>query len=198
MVMGLGGLQELVMDREAWRAAIHGVAKSQTGLSDWTELNYFFLRKMGNAKWPNLWKLFWRLSAVLTVNLSLLLKVCEWSLFLFVVAVQSLSPIWLFVTPWIAACQAPLSSTISENLLKFMPIVSVMLSNHLILCHPLLLSPQSFPARVFSNESVFHIRWPKYWIFSFNISPSNEYSRLISFRIDCFDLAVLVTFKGLL
>ena len=88
-----------------------------------------------------------------------------------------------------AARQASLSFTISRSLLKFMSIESVMPSNHLILCHPLILLPSIFPSiRVFSNESVLHIRWPKYWSFSFSISPSNEYSRLISFRIDWFDL----------
>ena len=112
-------------------------------------------------------------------------------------SVQSLSCVWLFVTPWTAARQATLSITNSWNLLKLMSIESVMLSNHLILCHPLLLLPPIPPSiRVFSNESVFHIRWPKYWSFSFSISPSNEYSGLISFRIDWFDfLAVQGTLK---
>ena len=93
------------------------------------------------------------------------------------------------VTPWTAAHQASLSITSSQNLLKLMSIKSVMPSNHLILCHPLLLQPSVFPSiRVFSNESVLHIRWPKYWSFSFSISPSNEYSELISYAIDWFDL----------
>ena len=92
--------------------------------------------------------------------------------------------VWLFVIWWTAACQASLSFTISWSLLKFMSIQSVMLCNHLILCHPLLL-PSVFPSiRVFSSESALRIRWPKYWSFSFNISPSSEYSGLISFRID--------------
>ena len=95
----------------------------------------------------------------------------------------------LFVTPWTAAHQASLSFTISQSLLKFMSIESVMLSNHLILCHPLLLLPSVFPIiRVFSNESALRIRWPKYWSFSFSVSLSSEYSGLISFRIDWFDL----------
>ena len=99
------------------------------------------------------------------------------------------SHVQLFVTPWTAACQASLSITNSQDLLKLMSIESVILSNHLILCCPLLLLPSIFPSiRVFSNESVVRIKWPKYWSFSFNISPSNEYSRLISFMIDCFDL----------
>ena len=104
------------------------------------------------------------------------------------------------VTPWTAARQASLSITNSQSLLKLMSIESVMPSNHLILCHPLLLPPSIFPSiRVFSSESVLCIRWPKYWNFSFNISPSNEYSGLISFRIDWFDLlAVQGTLKSLL
>ena len=93
------------------------------------------------------------------------------------------------VTPWTVACQAFLSITSSWSLLKLMSIESVMPSNHLILCHPLLLPPSIFPSiRVFSKKSVLHIRWPKYWSFSFSISPSNEYSGLISFRMDWLDL----------
>ena len=104
-------------------------------------------------------------------------------------SVQSLSYAWLFVTPWTAARQASLSITNSQSLLKRMSIESVMPSNHLILCCPLLLLPSIFPnIRVFSNELVLRIRWPKYWSFSFSISPSNEYSGLISFRIFWFDL----------
>ena len=111
-----------------------------------------------------------------------------------------LSRIWLFETPWIAARQASLSITNSQSLLKLMSIESVIPSNHLILCRPLLLLHSIFPSiRVFSNESVLHIRWPKYWSFSFSLSPSNEYSGLISFRIDWFDLlAVQGTLKSLL
>ena len=98
-------------------------------------------------------------------------------------AVQSLSHVGLFMTPRTAACQASLPITNSLSLCKFMSIELVMPSNHLILCRPLLLLPSIFPSiRVFSNESVLHIRWPKYWSFSFSISTSNEYSRLISFR----------------
>ena len=100
-------------------------------------------------------------------------------------SVQSLSHVRFFVTPWTAAGQASLSITKSQSLLKLMSIELVMPFNHLILCRPLVLSPSIFPSiRVFSNESVLHIRWPKYWSFSFNISPSNEYSGLISFRMD--------------
>ena len=104
------------------------------------------------------------------------------------------------MTPWTAACQASLSTTNSQSLLKLMSIESVMPSNHLILCHPLLLPPSTFPSiMVFSNESVLCIRWPKYWSFSFSIIPSNEYSGLISFRMDWFDLlSVQGTLKSLL
>ena len=115
-------------------------------------------------------------------------------------SVQSLSCVQLFVTQWTAACQASLSITNSRSLLKLMSIESVMPSNHLILCHPLLLPPSIFPSiRVFSNESVLPIRWPKDWSFSFSISPVNEYSGLISFRMDWLDLlAVQGTLKSLL
>ena len=104
------------------------------------------------------------------------------------------------VVPWTAACQSPLSSTISCSVLKFMPIGLVMLSNHLILCHPPLLSPLIFLSiRVFSNESVLHIRWPKYCSFSFSITSFNEYLGLICFRMDWLDLpAVQGTLKNLL
>ena len=116
-----------------------------------------------------------------------------------VVVVQSLSNVWLFATPWTAACQASLSFTSSQSFLKLTSIELVMPSNHLILCHPLLLLPSILPSiRVFSNESVLRIRWPKYWSFSYSISSSNEYSGLISFRIDWFDLAVQGTLKSLL
>ena len=98
--------------------------------------------------------------------------------------VQSLSRVRLFATPWTEARQASLSFTISQSLLKLMSMELVMPSNRLILCHPLLLLPSIFPSiRVFSKESVLHIRWPKYWSFSFSIRPSSEYSGLISFRI---------------
>ena len=115
-------------------------------------------------------------------------------------SIQSFSCVWLFVTPRTAAHQAYLSITNSLSLLKLMSIELVMPSNHLILCHPLLLLPSIFSSiRVFSNESVLHIRWPKYWSFSFGLSPSNEYSRLISFRKDWLDLlAVQGTLKNLL
>ena len=115
-------------------------------------------------------------------------------------SVQSLSHVWLFVTPWITARQAILSITNSQSLPKPMSIESVMPSNYLILCRPLLLPPSIFPSiRVFSNESALRIRWPEYWSFSFSISLSNEYSGLISFRMDWLDhLAVRGTLKSLL
>ena len=115
-------------------------------------------------------------------------------------SVQSLSHVQLFLTPWTASRQVSLFITNSRSLLKLMSIGSVMPSNHLILCHPLLLLPSIFPSiRVFSNESVLHIRWPKYWSFSFSISPCNEYPGLISFRMDWLDLlAVQGTLKSLL
>ena len=113
-----------------------------------------------------------------------------------IVVVQSLSCVWLFVTPWTAAGQASLSFTISRSFLKLMSVESVMLSSHLVLCRPLLPLPSIF-IRVFSTESALCIRWSKYWSFSFIISPSNEYSGLISFRIHWFDLAVQGTLKSL-
>ena len=116
------------------------------------------------------------------------------------VVVELLSCVQLFATPWTAAPQASLSFIISQSLLKLMSIESVMPSNHLILCCPLLILPSIFPSiRVFSNVSALCIRWPKYWSFSFSISPSNEYSRLLSFRVNWFDLLdVQGTLKSLL
>ena len=113
---------------------------------------------------------------------------------------QSISRVQLFVTPWTAAHQASLCITNSQSLLKLMSIALVIPLNHLILCHPIIFLPSSFPSiRVFSNESVLHIRLLKYWSFRFNISPSNEYSGLISFRMDWLDLlAVQGTLKTLL
>ena len=115
-------------------------------------------------------------------------------------SVQSLSPVWLFAPPSTAAYQASLSITSSRSLLKLMSITLVMTSSHLILCRPLLLPPSIFPSiRLFSNESALQIRWPQYWSFSFSISPSNEYSGLISLKVDWLDLfAVQGTLKSLL
>jgi len=114
-------------------------------------------------------------------------------------SIQSLSHVWLFEIPWTTVCQASLSIISSRSLPKLMSIESVMPSNHLILCHPLLL-PSIFPRiRVFSNESILPIKWPKYWSFSFNISPSNEHSGLISFWMDRLNLLVVQgTLKSLL
>ena len=124
----------------------------------------------------------------------------EWYSIFLGSSVLLLSHVRLFATPFTTAHQALLSITNSHSLLKLMSIESVMPSNHLILCHPLLLLPSIFPSiRVFSNESVLHIRWPNYWSFGFNISPSNEHSALISFRMDWLDLlAVQGTLKSLL
>ena len=117
------------------------------------------------------------------------LPLCPWDQFS---SVQSLSRVRPSATPWTAASRASLSSTNSRSSLKLMPIESVMPSNHLVLCHPLLLLFSIFPSiRVFSNESALSIRCPKYWSFSFNISPSNEYLVLVSFRIDWFDLLAI-------
>ena len=115
-------------------------------------------------------------------------------------SVQSLSHVRLFTTPWTAACQASLPITNSQSLLKLMSIELVMPSSHVIFCCPLLLPPSIFPSiRVFSDQSVFHIRWQMYWSFSFSISPSNEYSGLTSFRMDSLDLLeVQGTLKSLL
>ena len=136
---------------------------------------------------------------ILTPHLTSLLLACKFPSSPFQgyscldhLVIQLLSHVWLFVTPQTAAFQAPLSFTISQTLLKFMSIESVILFNLLILCCLLLLWPSIFPRiRVFSSESVLRIRWPKYWSFSFSLSPSNEYSGLISFRIDWFDLLVV-------
>ena len=116
------------------------------------------------------------------------------------IVVQFLDHVWCFVTPWTVALQASLSFTVSWSLLRLMSIELVMLSNGLILCHPLLLLPSVFPyIGVFSNESALCMRWPKYWSFSSSISPCNEYSGLISFRMDWFDLFVIQgTLKSLL
>ena len=121
------------------------------------------------------------------------------SSWIYAIEFSSVAQSYLIVTPWTAAHQASPSITNSQSLLKLMSIESVMPSNHLILCRPLLLPPSIFPSiRVFSNESVLRIRWPKYWSFSFNISPSNEHSGLIYFRMDWLDLlAVQGTLRSL-
>ena len=133
------------------------------------------------------------------------MDICHWAHFcnysyffhLYISLVQSLSHVWLFVTPWTAAHQASLSITNSQSLLRLMSIESVVPSNHLIFCRPLLLLPSVFPSiRLFSNQSVLCIRWPEYWSFSFSISPSNEYSGLMMDWLDL--LAVQGTLKSLL
>ena len=131
--------------------------------------------------------------------LSCILSLCITNIFC-ISSVQSLSHVQLFVTPWTVARQASLSITNSQSLLKLMSIESVMPSSHLILCRPLLLLPLiPLSIRVFSNESTLHMRWPKYWSFSFSISPSNEHPGLISFRMDWLHLlAVQGTLKSLL
>ena len=130
-------------------------------------------------------------------NMEIYITICKLDQFS---SVQSLSCVQLFVTPWTAGRQASLSITNSQSLLKLMSIAQVMPSNHLILWRPLLLPPSIIPSiRVFSNESVLHIGWPKYWSFSFSISPSNEYSGLISFMMEWLGLlAVQGTLKSLL
>ena len=137
---------------------------------------------------------FWENSHVVVRGSALMILSIQFSI------VQLLNRVRLAVTPWTAAWQASLSNTSSQSLLKLMSIEMVMLSNHLILYHPLLLLPSIFPSiRVFSNESVLHIKWPKYWSFSFTITPSSVYSGLISFWIDWLDLlAVQETLKSLL
>ena len=148
---------------------------------------------------------WWEVSSWLTngylpaVSLHSRKRVCK--LFgLFFSSVQSLSRVWLFATPWVAACQASLSITNSRSSLRLMSIESVMPSSHLLLCRPLLLLPLIPPSiRVFSNESTLRMRWPKYWSFSFSISPSKEHPGLISFRMDWLDLlAVQGTLESLL
>ena len=153
MDIHLNKFQEMVKDREAWWAAVYGVAQSKTRL-----------KRLGSSS---------------SIHVSILFQI------LFLVQFSSVAQsVWYFVTPRTAACQASLSINNSQSLLKLMSIESVMPSKYLLLCCPLLL-PSIFPnIRVFSNESVLHIRWPKYWSFSFSLSPSNEYSGLISFRMD--------------
>ena len=145
-----------------------------------------------------LWLLFLSLALTSIILPSQNLRMTLWCFLFFFHqlllfnSVQSLSCVQLFATPWTTACQASLSTAISWNLFKLMSIESVMPSNDLILCHPLLLLPSILLSiRVFSNESVLRIRWPKYWSFSFSNSLSNEYSGLISFRMDWFDLLAL-------
>ena len=206
------------MDRGAWRTTVHGVAKSWTRLSDqhthtldgkvsafvafWSSTHCFtFWLHLLHSAWP--WHSLSPGSFLYETSLSLhevVVRIKGEKCLVMFSLVQSLSCVRLFVTPWIAAHQASLSITNSWSLLKLMPIESVVPSNHLILCLPLLLLPSIFPSiRVFSNESALCVRWPKDWSFSFNISPSNEYLGLVSFSIDWFDLlTVQETLKSLL
>ena len=161
-----------------------------------SEWNYSAILQMTELKFRYLWLskvllLLWTWDNNNVINMD---ELNQFS------SVKSLSHVLLFVTPWTAACQASLCITNSRSLPKFMPIESVMPSNHLILWHPLLLLPSIFPSiRVFSNESTLRIRGPKYWSFSLSISPSNEHPGLISFRMDWLDLlAVQGTLKRLL
>ena len=160
----------------------------------WSKKCHRKINLKNNIKLLTFYIRFWNiLSLCLLVQISTLLPYVLSS-------VQSLSCVRLFVTPWTAARQASLSITNSESLLKLKSIESVMPSNHLILCHPLLFPPSiTLSIRAYSNESALHIRWPKFWSFSFNISLSNEHPGLISFRMDRLDLlAVQGTFKSLL
>ena len=169
------------MDRGAWQATVHGVERVGHDLETKPLSPPFFITP--------------QTISYLNISHTYYAKwTCKNE------SVQSLSHLQLFATPWTAAHQVSLSITNSWSLLKLMSIKSAMPSDHLILCHPLLLLPSIFPSiRVFSKESVLHIRWPKYWSFRFSISPSNEYPGLISLRIDWFDLlAVQGTLKSFL
>ena len=158
---------------------IHGYCMALFNVVLWHQIISFpQYQAMGSLLLPPCW--FFLLVFFVLLPTSLIMKFSS---------VQSLSRVQLFATSGTVACQASLSITSSQNLPKLMSIESVMPSNHLILCCPLLLLPSIFPSiRVFSNESALHIRWPKYWSFSFNISPSNEHPGLISFRMDWLDL----------
>ena len=191
--------QEIVEIGGAWHAALHGFAKSQTWLSDWTTMT----TSVGSSfVHKSLWFVlffFLLISQSPPPFQSYLIQ----HLFphpLQFSSVPSFSRVWLFATPWIAACQASLSITNSQSLPKLMSIEPVMPSSHLILCRTLLFQPPIFPSlRVFANESALRIRWPKYWSFSFNISLSSEHPGLISLRMDWLDLlAVQGTLKSLL
>ena len=189
MKINLSKLWETVSDREAWHVTVYGVTKSHVWLSNKQQQHSDFsvytvsfkIRKFGQIS-NDISFQFWA-------------SVIQW-----LSSVQSLSCVWLFATLWTVACQASLSNTNSQSFLKLKFIKLMMLSNDLILCHPLHLPPSIYPRiRVFSNEPILCIRWPKYWSFNFSIIPSSEYSGLISFRMDWLDLLrVQGTLKSLL
>ena len=179
------------MDYSPPGSSVHGI--TQTRILEWVAISF----SRGSS-----WHRDWNCISCLTGRFFTTkppVKSHE-ALHIYISSVQSLSHIWLFVTPWITARQASLSITNSQSLIKLMPIKSVMPSSHLILCCPLLLMLPIPPSiRVFSNVSTLHMRWPKYWSFSFSISPSNEHPGLISFRMDWLDLlAVQGNLKSLL
>ena len=159
--------------------------KTQQWPQDWKRPILIPISKKSNVKECSNYNTIALMSHASKVMLEILQARCQQ----LSVSVQLLSRVWLFANPWTAARQASLSITNSWSLPKLLSIESVMPSSHLILCCPFLLLPSIFPSiRVFSNESVLYIRWPKYWSFSFNITPSSEYSGLISFRMDWLDL----------
>ena len=168
--------------------------KTQQWPQDWKRPILIPISKKSNVKECSNYNTIALMSHASKVMLKILQARCQQ----LSVSVQLLSRVWLFANPWTAARQASLSITNSWSLPKLLSIESVMPSSHLILCCPFLLLPSIFPSiRVFSNESVLYIRWPKYWSFSLNITPSNEYSGLISFRMDWLDLlAVQGTLKS--
>ena len=189
MNMNLSKLWEIMENRGVWCSTAHEVTKSWTQLSNCTT-SVCMSKRLSQFSLPS------PSHTVSTVcSVCLYLYSCPTNRFISTIFLHSMllsrfSHVRLFETPWTAACQASLSFTISCSLLKLMSIELVMSSSHLILCPPLLLLPSIFPSiRVFSNEWALCIRWPKYWSFSFSISPSNGYSELISFRIDWFHLA---------
>ena len=167
------------MDCSPPGASVHGI--SQARILEWVALSF----SRGASQLRD-----W--TCISCIGRQILYQWATWEAQPYIQSAQLLSHFRLFVTPWTAACQASLSITNSQNLLKLMSMELVMPSNHLILCCPLLFLPSIFPSiRVSSNESVLHIRWSKNWTFSFSISPSNEYSGLISFRIDWSDLLAI-------
>ena len=178
------------MDCSPPGSSVHGIL--QAWIQERVAISFFMV---------HLFRIFSNGIAILgiKINFQVIWLFKFWTKAWSVSSVQLLSCVWLFVTPWTAPHQASLSITNSRSLFKLMSTESVMPSNHLIFCHPLLLPPSIFPSiRVFSNESVLHIRWPMYWSFSFSFSPSSEYSGLISFRMDWLDLlAVQGTLKSL-